>query len=237
MGTELLWYGSIFCLQFFTGIGIPPVPEEAGILYAAGLHALHPEVRWPFAWMATGLGILCADLVLYSIGWKWGVRLFDYKWVQRILKKERRQRLESRFHEHGMKLLILARFLPPVRTGVFLIAGAARYSIVKFLVADLIYVVVGVGLFFLCGTWLVGMLDQLHQWAGHWAIYLLAVPVLGYGLYRYFSYLRTREKGGCVEGPISVLVGPEGVVPEGESPVKAAGAPAALAEAKQMLRD
>ncbi len=187
--------------------------------------------------MATGLGIMCADLVLYGIGWKWGVRLFDYKWVQRILKKERRLRLESRFHEHGMKLLILARFLPPVRTGVFLIAGAARYSIIKFLIADLIYAIVGVGLFFLCGTWLVGTLDQIRHWVGHWAIYLLAVPVVGYGLYRYYCYLRTREKRICVEAPISVLEGPAGEVPEGESPVKPAGAPVALAEAKQMLRD
>ncbi len=190
VSSELLWYASIFGWLFFTGVGIPPVPEEAGILYAASLHAIHPEVRWPFAWLATSLGIICADLLLYGIGWKWGVKLFEYKWVQRFLKKERRLMLESRFHQHGMKLLVLARFLPPLRSGVFLIAGAAKYSIVKFLIADLIYAVVGVGLFFLCGTWLVGMLDQLRHWAGHWAIYLLGVPVIGYGLYRYYSYMR-----------------------------------------------
>ena len=30
------------------GIGLPPIPEEAGILYAAGLIA-HGQVWWPFA--------------------------------------------------------------------------------------------------------------------------------------------------------------------------------------------
>jgi hypothetical protein len=45
-GDALYWYGSIWVVLFMTGIGLPPVPEEAGILYAAGLTALHPEVRW-----------------------------------------------------------------------------------------------------------------------------------------------------------------------------------------------
>jgi len=35
----LLLYGSIYAWMLFTGVGLPPVPEEAGILYAAGLSA------------------------------------------------------------------------------------------------------------------------------------------------------------------------------------------------------
>src|SRR5439155_24287983 len=108
-----------------TGIGIPPCPEEAGILYAAGLHALHPEaVQWPLAWLLTGAGIVCADLVLYGVGRRWGASLFEHRWVQRVVSAERRLRIEKGFHEHGVKLLLLARLLPPLRTGVFLIAGA-----------------------------------------------------------------------------------------------------------------
>ena len=34
------WYASIFARPFFTGIGIPPVPEEAGILHTECLHTL-----------------------------------------------------------------------------------------------------------------------------------------------------------------------------------------------------
>jgi membrane protein DedA with SNARE-associated domain len=89
---ELGWYASIFFWLFLTGIGIPPCPEEAGILYAAGLHALHPEVvRWPVAWLMTGLGIACADMVLYGVGRQWGVKLFEYRWVQRVMSVERRR--------------------------------------------------------------------------------------------------------------------------------------------------
>src|SRR2546430_7423789 len=77
------WYGSIFLWLLFTGIGVPPCPEEAGIIYAAGVTALHPDVKWWLAWPATGAGIVAADMVLYGIGRLWGRRLFDYRWVDR----------------------------------------------------------------------------------------------------------------------------------------------------------
>ena len=44
------WYVSIYLWLLFTGIGIPPVPEEAGILYAASVTALNAEVRG--GWLA-----------------------------------------------------------------------------------------------------------------------------------------------------------------------------------------
>ena len=89
--------------------------------------------------------------MLYGVGWRWGPKLFEYRWVQKVLSNERRERIEGHFSQHGMKLLILARFLPPLRTGVFLIAGATRFSFIKFVIADLIYAVVGVGAFFFAG--------------------------------------------------------------------------------------
>jgi membrane protein DedA with SNARE-associated domain len=233
--TEALgWYASIFFWLFCTGIGIPPCPEEAGILYAAGLHALHPEVvQWPIAWLMTGLGIVGADLVLYGVGRHWGRKLFDYRWVQRVMKAERRMRIERKFQQHGMKILLLARFLPPLRTGIFLIAGAARYSLVRFLLADLIYAVFGVGLFFLGGAWLIDLVKR----SGHLAVYIIAVPAVGYGLYRYYRYLRQREESQTAEPPASVLEVPAGVVPAGQPAEKPEAAAAAVREAKTLLRD
>jgi membrane protein DedA with SNARE-associated domain len=226
------WYASMFGWLFFTGIGIPPVPEEAGILYAASIYSLHDDVvDWPFAWAATGLGIMCADIVLYWLGRWWGPRLFEYRWVQKVLSTERRQRIQHRFEQHGMKILLLARLLPPLRTGVFLIAGASKYSFVKFLTADLIYAVFGVGLFFFGGTYLV----ELIKMAGHLAVYFVAVPLVGYGLYRYYRFLKDRELKASPQPPVSILEGPEGKVPEGQPAKDPAAAPAAIREAKTAL--
>ncbi|MDB5311869.1 MAG: hypothetical protein JWO38_6071 [Gemmataceae bacterium] len=225
----LYWYASIFLLLFLTGIGIPPCPEEAGILYAASLSVLHPDVKWWIAWPVCGLGILCADCVLYWVGRWWGSSLFKYRWVQRVLSTDRRERIEKRFHQHGMKLLLLARFLPPLRTGVFLISGASRYPFSKFLLADLIYCVVGVGVVFFGGTWLVELVHRL----GHSAVWFVVVPAVGYGLYRYYSYLKRKEEEPVP--PVSVIQSPAGTVPEGQSPTNPAGAAPAMREAKAAL--
>jgi membrane protein DedA with SNARE-associated domain len=195
------WYASIFFWLFFTGIGIPPCPEEAGIVYAASLTA-RPEVRWWFALPAASLGILCADVVLYGVGRFWGRRLFEYRWAQRLVKPERRQRFEARFHDHGIKVLITARFLPPLRTGVFIVAGAVRYSFLRFLIADGIYVVVGVPLFFFTGA---GIVHVLRQAGGHWLVYLAAAAAGVYLLYRYYRHLRERELRIGAPVPVSVL--------------------------------
>ena len=227
----LYWYASIFAWLFFTGIGIPPCPEEAGILYAASLNALHPEVWWPLAWASCGLGIIAADCALYGVGRRWGVKLFEYRWVQKVMSTERRQRIEGHFAQHGMKLLILARFLPPLRTGVFLIAGASKYSFTKFLIADLLYAVFGVGLFFFFGTWIMGWIHRFESTA----LFVSAILVMGYGLWMYYKLLRRREIRNVPRPPISILEGVKGSVPEGEPAKNPAAAEAAKKEAKIAL--
>lgn len=199
--TALYWYASIFGWLFLTGVGLPPVPEEAGILYAASVNAVHPEVWWPFAWLACGAGIVAADCVLYGVGYRWGPKLFEYRWVQKVLSTERRRRIEGRFTQHGLTLLVLARFLPPLRTGVFLIAGATRYSFVKFIIADLIYAVVGVGVLFFCGAWILALVHRFESTA----VFVAALLVMCYGLWMYYKLLRRRDFTGA---PVSVLQGP-----------------------------
>ncbi len=207
---ELGWYLSIFFWLFFTGIGLPPFPEEAGILYAAGLTALHSEVHWWGAWPATGLGIVCADMVLYWAGRLWGPRLFEYRWMRMLINQERRQRIEGKFSQHGIGLLLMARLLPPLRTGVFVTAGAIRYSFVRFVAADVGYAIIGVGLFFLGSTWLIDVVSSI----GHWVAYVVAVLLGIYILFRYYRFLKKREAAGRPVPPISVLELPAGHVAE-----------------------
>src|SRR5262245_27055751 len=105
----IYWLSSIFFWLLCTGIGIPPVPEEAGILYAAGVTAVSPAVPWWLSWPTTALGIIAADLILYGVGRWLGPSVFQYRWVLRLITPERRQRLEKHFQAHGVKFLLLAR--------------------------------------------------------------------------------------------------------------------------------
>jgi membrane protein DedA with SNARE-associated domain len=197
---QAYWYGSIFLAVYFTGIGIPPIPEEVMIISSSGVCAAK-DLQWWWAWPATILGIVCADATLYGLGRAWGPKLFEYRWVQRLIKAERRQRIEKSFEEHGIKILLTARLLPPLRSGVFLIAGAIRYPFARFVLADLAYAIVGVGFFFFGSQALISLLLQV----GHWAVYLAAVGIVGFLLYRYYRHLQARELRGAAKPPISIL--------------------------------
>lgn len=196
------WYAVIYGMMLFTGIGIPPMPEELAIASAAAVHQGNQWTHWYLAWPALVAGIVSADAVLYWTGRAFGPRLFEYRWVRRVVRPERRARIERRFADHGIKILLTARLLPPLRTGVFLIAGAIRYSFPRFVAADAGFAVVGGGLFFFGSSWAVALM----RLAGHWSVYVLAVVVAGYLLYRYYRRLQDREKTlGAAAPPVSVL--------------------------------
>jgi membrane protein DedA with SNARE-associated domain len=183
------WCASIFLWSCLTGIGLPPVPEEAGILYAASVTALNSDVPWWLAWPAVSSGIIAADLILYGIGRLWGKQVLQSRWVNHFLAPERRNDMENRFHQHGIMFLLMARLLPPLRTGVFIIAGTIHYSLLRFLVADVCYGIVGVGLVFFGGT---GLMSLIHQ-VGNWMIFALALVVIGVFLLYYYRSLRKLE--------------------------------------------
>jgi membrane protein DedA with SNARE-associated domain len=196
---EIGWYLSIFFWLYFTGIGIPPFPEEGGIAYAAYLTAVH-DLHWWWAWPATGAGIMGADMTLYGIGRLFGPRLFEYRWVKRLVKPERRQRFESMFHSHGFKVLLTARLLPPLRTGIFIVAGAVSFSFVQFLIADTLYAIFGVGLMFFFGA---GIMTLVHS-LDHWAVYGVVAVVLAYLVYHFYKRLKTREVRISAPEPITI---------------------------------
>jgi hypothetical protein len=114
---------------------------------------------------------------------------------------------------------------------VFLIAGATRYPFYKFVLADLVYAVVGVGALFFFGAWIMMWVDRFESTA----LFVVAVLVMCYGLYMYYKLLRGRDFFKSPQPPISILQGPEGSVPEGQPATNPAAAPAAKKEAKIAL--
>ena len=99
----------------------------------------------------------------------------------------------------------MARLLPPLRTGVFLIAGSTRLSNYHlFLLADAMYGLVGVGLIFFGGTALVAAFHYFGGWLLLVGARLVAVLYL---LYRYYRYLKKLE----LKTTVNVL---EAVAPE-----------------------
>jgi membrane protein DedA with SNARE-associated domain len=207
---EARWYVWLFLGVFLPGIGIPPLPEELAISVNAGVVAVNPEVRWYIAWPTTIAGIVCADAILYWFGRLCGPQLFERRWVRKVLHPERLTRLQGGFGQHGFKILLTARLLPPIRAGAFILAGAIKYPFLRFLVADGVYAVFGVGVVFFGSAWVVAWLYRF----GPWAVVAAAGLVAAYFLFRYYRQMRQPPEGsgggngggdGSALPPVSVL--------------------------------
>ncbi len=184
-------YLGVFLGIIATGLGFP-MPEEVPVVLG-GVLVGHPgnELRWWIMLPVCILGVIVGDGFLYAIGRVWGPRLREYGWVKKhLLPPERMERIERNFHEYGIKILLFARLTPGVRAPIFITAGITRISLVKFLVADGIYAVPGVGLLFFLGYWFTDRLNEavVTEQAGRIkaiVIMVVIVAVVGYFLYRF----------------------------------------------------
>ncbi|MCU1473534.1 VTT domain-containing protein [Amnibacterium sp.] len=114
-----------------SGLLFPFLPGDS-LLVSAGL--LHERLGLTVAVIAL-VGFVAAvagNLVGYFIGQRFGTRLF--KDHAKVLTTARLHDTEGFFDRYGGRAVVLARFVPVLRTYVPLAAGAARYPFRRFLV-------------------------------------------------------------------------------------------------------
>jgi membrane-associated protein len=125
--TYLILFLIIFCETAF--VVTPFLPGDS-LLFAAGtfaaLGALDP------VWLCVLLIIaaIAGDAVNYSIGHFIGPRAFTSN--SRFLKKEHLQRTHEFYEKHGGKTIIIARFIPIIRTFAPFVAGIGEMTYRKF---------------------------------------------------------------------------------------------------------
>lgn len=140
-------YLGIVVFLILTGCGLP-IPEEvpiatAGILSARG--AMGPGI----ALLACLVGALLGDCAMFAIGYHFGHNLLkDHPKLARFLHADREARFEQMIHQHGLKVLFVARFMVGVRSPVYLSAGILRIRFRRFLMMDLLCATTVVGIVF-----------------------------------------------------------------------------------------
>jgi membrane protein DedA with SNARE-associated domain len=127
-------YVGLLLLLFLGEIGLP-FPEDAtlllsGFLIAHGVTKLVPTLLVVYG------GLLVTDFSLYLIGKKYGRRLFEHKTFQKLLTPGRFKRIEEKFKQWGIWVILLGRHIFGLRAQIFLAAGMVRMSPLKFLLAD-----------------------------------------------------------------------------------------------------
>jgi membrane-associated protein len=150
-----LWtYAILFVVIFIeTGFVVMPFLPGDSLLFAAGTFAALGafEVGWLILILAAAA--IIGDTVNYWIGHYVGPKVFS-KEKARFFKKEHLDRTHAFYERHGGKTIIIARFVPIIRSFAPLVAGIGRMSYGRFIAYNVIggvgwvVLLVGTGYFF-----------------------------------------------------------------------------------------
>jgi membrane-associated protein len=126
-------YGILFVIVFAeTGLVVTPFLPGDSLLFAAGAIAASGALDARIAIVLLAIAAIAGDAVNYSIGRSAGHRIIqlartDARWA-RWVNPAYIERAHAFFERHGGKAIVLARFVPIVRTFVPFVAGVAEMS-------------------------------------------------------------------------------------------------------------
>lgn len=107
------------------------------LLFGAGLAASQGELSLPLLIVCVVTAAIIGDNVGYSIGRRAGPRIFKKK-DGALFKHEYLEKSEAFYEKHGGKTIIIARFVPIVRTFAPVVAGASKMTRQRFFAFNVI---------------------------------------------------------------------------------------------------
>ena len=156
--TYLLLFLIVFCE---TGLVVTPFLPGDSLLFAAGaLAATVPALDVKVLLLLLGVAAILGDTVNYAIGKAIGPRAFTSN--VRFLKREYLERTQQFYEKHGGKTIILARFVPIVRTFAPFVAGVGTMKYGRFVVYNVAGGCLWVAMFTL-GGFFFGNLDFVKK--------------------------------------------------------------------------
>jgi len=145
--TYLILFLIIFCE---TGLVVTPILPGDSLLFAAGAFAAIGalEVMWLFILLS--IAAIAGDTVNYGIGSFMGPKVFHKENV-RFLNREYLDRTHQFYERHGGKTIIIARFMPIIRTFAPFVAGLGKMTYVRFISYNVVGGVVWIAVFIFGG--------------------------------------------------------------------------------------
>jgi len=135
-----LSYFVLFAIVFVeTGVVIFPFLPGDSLLFASGtlaaaMGAFNMWILIPVFLAAAILG----DTMNYHIGHKVGTSIPPKSFLGRVVKKERMEAAEKFFNKHGGKTIVIARFMPFIRTFIPFVAGASKMKYGYFIMYNIL---------------------------------------------------------------------------------------------------
>ncbi len=195
IATYQLWTYLILFLVIFceTGLVVTPFLPGDSLLFAAGALAATPgsplRVHWLFL-ILTAAAVI-GDTVNYWIGHAVGPKIFSQKKV-RFLKKEHLEKTHAFYEKYGGITIILARFIPIIRTFAPFVAGIGRMTYWRFISYNVIGGVAWVAIF-LFGGYFFGNLPFVRR---NFTVVIIAIILISV-IPAVVEYLRQRRKSAA----------------------------------------
>ena len=151
-------YAILFIIVFAeTGLVVTPFLPGDSLLFAAGAIAATGALDVRLTAVLLIAAAIAGDAVNYSVGRIVGERIFrpseHPKWWHRLVNRDHLDRAHEFFERYGGKAIVLARFVPIVRTFVPFVAGAASMSYPAFAFYNVTGALMWVGLCVGAGYW------------------------------------------------------------------------------------
>lgn len=176
---EYSFYPVLLGVFVIASLGVP-IPEDIPLIAAGILLKTRPDIaQWEWTILVSLAGIMSGDVILYSLGRKWGRDVFAHRSVSWLITPQRMEMMTARFHDWGVWACFFGRFMMGVRAIMCLTAGVTRFPFWKFFLADFAGALLSAPFFIVIGYVFAGMLDQLEAYIADAKIIILVVSVVG----------------------------------------------------------
>ncbi len=146
-----LTYGILFLIIFCeTGLVVMPFLPGDSLLFAVGALAAKGALNIFWVYPVLGAAAIIGDSTNYWIGYFVGPKVFSSE-RSRWLNRRHLERTHEFYEKYGGKTVIIARFMPIVRTFAPFVAGVGRMAYPKFLFFSVFGTVLWIGLIVTAG--------------------------------------------------------------------------------------
>ena len=147
-----IWAYVIMFLVIFceTGLVVTPILPGDSLLFALGAFAAQGALNIEILLISLCVAAVLGDTVNYSIGKFLGPKVFHYQ-DGRFFKREYLLRTHQFYEKHGGKTIIIARFIPIIRTFAPFVAGIGSMTYGHFIAYNIVGGIAWVAMFVLGG--------------------------------------------------------------------------------------
>jgi membrane-associated protein len=183
--TYLILFLIIFCE---TGLVVTPILPGDSLLFATGAFAATGALDVTTVLILLTIAAIAGDTLNYWIGAYIGPKAFHYD-NARFFKKKYLIRTHEFYEKHGGKTIIIARFMPIIRTFAPFVAGIGKMTYGKFLSYNVIGGILWIALFIL-GGYFFGNIPVVKK---NFTLVILAIIILSI-LPGVIEFIRHRRK-------------------------------------------